>query len=437
MFPHRKFKIADHELGLKFVDGRFADVLPAGEHREFDPLRRVTVETVNLRDVFFRHPQIDVLAKAFRNRGALAHVFDLADFQRAFVFVDGRFERMLGPGTHMLWVALRNVRVEFADMREAVFASAELPRVVQSGGFEDFATVLDLADTQRALVWVNGRFLKALKPGLFLLWKGLQDVRVEVLDATGVKLTHRQLPAIVNSPGAHGVLQLLVVEPGQVGLWFQDGTFTAELKPDVHAFWTGVGRSTFKLAELREQAMDVAGQEIMTRDHVTLRLNATLAFRVADALRSVSAVNDANAALYREAQLALRAVIGGRELDALLTEKDAVAAELQAIVAGKAAAMGLEVISLGIRDIILPGEMRELLNKVTEARKAAEASLITRREETAAARMQANTARILEGNPVLMKLRELEVLEKVAGKTNLKVVLGEQGGLTEKVMKLL
>jgi regulator of protease activity HflC (stomatin/prohibitin superfamily) len=130
-------------------------------------------------------------------------------------------------------------------------------------------------------------------------------------------------------------------------------------------------------------------------------------------------------------------VIGGREMDALLTDKDAVAAELQGIVGKAALAYGLEVRALGIRDIILPGEMKDLLNKVTEARKAAEASLITRREETAAARMQANTARILEGNPVLMKLRELEVLEKIAGKANLKVVLGEQDGLADKVMKLL
>ena len=81
--------------------------------------------------------------------------------------------------------------------------------------------------------------------------------------------------------------------------------------------------------------------------------------------------------------------------------------------------------SLGIRDVILPGEMKDLMNKVTEAKKAAEATLITRREETAAMRSQANTAKILESSPTLMRLRELEMLEKVAEKANLKVVLGE------------
>jgi len=96
----------------------------------------------------------------------------------------------------------------------------------------------------------------------------------------------------------------------------------------------------------------------------------------------------------------------------------------------------VSVTGLGIRDVILPGEMKDLMNKVTEARKAAEAALITRREETAAMRAQANTARLLEATPLLMRLRELEVLEKVADKANLTVVLGE-GGLADRVVKLL
>ncbi len=92
--------------------------------------------------------------------------------------------------------------------------------------------------------------------------------------------------------------------------------------------------------------------------------------------------------------------------------------------------------SIGIRDIILPGDMKELLNRVTEAKKAAEANLISRREETAAMRSQANTAKLLESSPVLMRLRELEVLEKIATHSKLSVVLGEKG-LTDQVVNLL
>ena len=102
----------------------------------------------------------------------------------------------------------------------------------------------------------------------------------------------------------------------------------------------------------------------------------------------------------------------------------------------RAGELGLEIVSVGIRDVILPGEMKDLMNKVTEAKKAAEANLIARREETAAMRSQVNTAKLLEGNPTLMRLRELEVLEKIIASGKLNVVLGEKG-LADRVVNLL
>ncbi len=135
-------------------------------------------------------------------------------------------------------------------------------------------------------------------------------------------------------------------------------------------------------------------------------------------------------------QLALRAVIGSRELDSFLTDKDAVASEMEELVRRRAAELGLGPASVRIRDVILPGDMKDLMSKVTEAKKAAEADLISRREETAAMRSQANTAKVLADNPTLMRLRELEVLERIATSGNLKVVLGEKG-LADRVVNLL
>jgi regulator of protease activity HflC (stomatin/prohibitin superfamily) len=145
---------------------------------------------------------------------------------------------------------------------------------------------------------------------------------------------------------------------------------------------------------------------------------------------------DAVQALYRDAQLALRATVGTRTLDGLLAEKDAVTDELAEALRKRAATLGIEVLGAGIRDIILPGDMKELMNRVTEAKKAAEANLVVRREETAAMRNQANTAKVLENNPTLMRLRELEVLEKIAVHAKLNVVLGEKG-LADRVVNLL
>jgi regulator of protease activity HflC (stomatin/prohibitin superfamily) len=135
---------------------------------------------------------------------------------------------------------------------------------------------------------------------------------------------------------------------------------------------------------------------------VTLGMNAVVTYRVADARTAVSTVDDVRQALYREAQLALRAVVGARELDTFLMEKDGVASELAEMVRSRAKTLGVELIAVGIRDIILPGEMKDLMNRVTEAKKAAEANLIARREETAAMRSQANTAKLLADNRVVI-----------------------------------
>jgi regulator of protease activity HflC (stomatin/prohibitin superfamily) len=219
-------------------------------------------------------------------------------------------------------------------------------------------------------------------------------------------------------------------------VWFRDGADQATLAPGSYAFWKGVGKLKLYDVDLKEQVLDISGQEIMTADKVTLRLNALVAYRITDALRSVTEVDGAAQALYRATQLALREAVGAKDLDMLLVGKDALAIELAAMIAPRAAELGITVVTAGVRDIILPGDMKDLMNKVTEAKKAAEASLITRREETAAMRMQANTAKILDTNPTLMKLKELEVLEKVADKANLTVLLGDEG-LASKVVKLL
>jgi regulator of protease activity HflC (stomatin/prohibitin superfamily) len=188
--------------------------------------------------------------------------------------------------------------------------------------------------------------------------------------------------------------------------------------------------------DLREKTIDISGQDIMTADKVTLRVNAVATYRVANPKKAVTETENVEQALYREVQLALRALVGARELDGFLNDKDSVSEELESAVRQRAADLGLELISVGIRDVILPGDMKELMNKVTEAKKAAEANLIARREETAAIRSQANTAKLLVDNPMLMRLRELEILEKIATHGTLNVMLGEKG-LSERIVNLL
>jgi regulator of protease activity HflC (stomatin/prohibitin superfamily) len=360
----------------------------------------------------------------------------IRDYERGLLYRNRVFVRILQPGWRFVFDPLLETKVERVSVRDTFLESRDLDVIVRSGALGNEALVLDLAEYQRALVWVDGRFVAILGRGLWVAWTVFRKVEAEVIDARSVRFVHSDLAAVLNSPTALRFLEAVQVDAGQVALALVDGRLMATLEPGRYAFWKDVARLKVVHVDLRERVLDVGGQEIMTADKVTLRLNAVLTYRVVDAARAVAAVESYEQALYREAQLALRAVVGARELDALVAGKDGVASELLALVRGWAAGVGLEVSGLGIRDVILPGEMKTILNRVVEAKKAAEADLVTRREETAAMRSQANTARIFESSPALMRLRELEVLEKVAGKAQLTVILGESG-LAEKVTKLV
>lgn len=362
--------------------------------------------------------------------------FKVRDHEMGLLFRDGEFRGLLEPGRHAFLDLRDEIAAVVCDRRAPFLVHDKLDLIVQSGALKGHAEVIDLRDDQRALVWIDRRFARVLGPGLHAYWAGPRDVRVEPLTVRGPRFEHDELPVIARSATAREHLELGQVERHGAGVLFIDGRHADTLEPGPYAFWKGRAEVRVVPVDLRERTLDLAGQEIMTADKVTLRLNAVATYRVADPRRALAAADDFAQALYREAQLALRAVVGGRELDALLAEKGAVAVEAASLLAPRAAGLGLEVLALGIRDLILPGEMKDLMNKVTEARKAAEANLITRREETAALRSQANTARLLAENPTLMRLRELEVLEKIAAAGDLKVVLGDKG-LADRVLNLL
>jgi regulator of protease activity HflC (stomatin/prohibitin superfamily) len=360
----------------------------------------------------------------------------IRSYETGLYFRDGEFKGLLGEGRHWLFDFFGKIRVDVANMREAWLAHDKLDMIFKSGALKDCAVVMDLKDHQRGLVWIEGRFSHLLAPGLYAYWTGQKDVRVEVVDARQVRFEHEDLKVIAATHMAKQLLDICTVDRDRVGVLFIDGRYIDTLRPGLYAFWKGAADARVVELDMRETTIDVSGQEIMTADKVSLRMNALVTYRIADARKAVSSTDDARQALYRETQLALRAIVGVRELDVFLSDKDVVAQEIEQAVRRRAGELGLSVVSVGIRDVILPGDMKDLMNKVTEAKKAAEANLISRREETAAMRSQANTAKLLADNPTLMRLRELEVLEKIASTGNLNVVLGEKG-LAERVVNLL
>src|SRR3954468_20656777 len=360
--------------------------------------------------------------------------------QRGLWFRDGDFVRVLGPGTHYNWRFLWSPsadRLEGIDTLKLRLEHPLLDVLLTNDDLRRELTVIDLADGERAIVWKDGRLLTILGPGRYAYWKTVQNsIDVEVWSIDTFRFAHRKLQAVLAASDAVKWFEGVMVGDNEDVLLYRDGVLIDRLGPGLHVFWKGTGKITWKTVDRREQVADVAGQEIMTSDKVTLRVNLLVTYVVTDAVRAVTRTGDYAQALYREAQLVLRAAVGTKTLDALLGDKEAVGAEVREALAARAESIGVAVKSVGLRDIILPGDMKSLLNQVIAAQKEAEANLIKRREETAAARSQANTAKLLAENPMLTRIKELELLKDVLADTNATFVLGS-GDLSEQLRSLV
>jgi regulator of protease activity HflC (stomatin/prohibitin superfamily) len=188
--------------------------------------------------------------------------------------------------------------------------------------------------------------------------------------------------------------------------------------------------------ETRRQTVEVSGQEIPTQDKVTVRVNISAVFEIADATAARAGLKDLNEYLHRVLQIAVRQSLGKRALEQVLAEKTDIDEAVSAEVRREMQGFGVRVSVIALKDVILPGDIREILNQVVTAEKQAQANLIRRREETAATRSLLSTAKLMEGNPLLLRLKELEALEKIAGKVEKITVVGGLNALLERTVTL-
>lgn len=352
------------------------------------------------------------------------------------LFYKDEIKKVYEKGTYLVPNILGFHQIRIYNRNDFYFSHKLLTDIYKSEDLEKYIYFIDLKDDERAIIWKDGRFESILSTGLHAIWKDLFDVKIEVYNIRDTKFEHDKLHIIMNDDESEEDLDIFSVSEGYEGLYFFNGRFVEKLEPGKYAFWKGAGKVKIYHKDLKEQLLEVPGQDIMTSDNVTLRVTAIISYRIVDSLKTVLNIEDISTSIYRESQLAMRSVIGTKNLDNLLKEKDVVSEELNRIVAGILSKYGIEVIRLGIRDIILPGDMKEILNKVMEAKKKAEATLICKREETAAMRSQANTAKMLENNPTLIKLKELEILEAAVKNGKFNFVLGDKS-ISQSVMNLL
>jgi len=357
--------------------------------------------------------------------------------QRVLALNKGRFMGILGPGEHR--VRTRDVRMDVHDLAGGRFVSAldaALFREKAELAAEHLTEVRTGAD-EVAVVFRDGRAFDVLAPdNRAVFWTDAGPWTVERADLTETLVVPDALAGKLVRASLTGRVASFEVPDGHVGLMSVEGAFERALEPRTHRFW-GMGRKvTVKLVDTRWRSHDVTGQEILTADRVTLRVNLAADFRVTDPVLAVGAVKDFEEALHRALQFAFRKTLGAKGLDAILAEKVTVDAEAADAVRAEMATLGVEVGAIALKDVVLPGEMREILNTVVAAQKEAEANVIRRREETNATRSLLNTAKVMAENPVMLRLKELEALETIAGKVERLTVMNGTEGLMRDVAKL-
>jgi regulator of protease activity HflC (stomatin/prohibitin superfamily) len=369
----------------------------------------------------------------------------VAQHERALVWKNRSFERVLKPGVYWLFEPFARIEVHTYDLAVPEFEHARVDFLVKEARevIDQHFQVIELKDREIGLVFRNGHLVSILAPGKRqLYWRGPVEIRVEVRDLADVfEIDAATARLVARAKGALGTaaaeaVSAVEVPDGSLGLLVVDGELKRMLEPGLHAFWKFQRTLKVEMVDLRLQSMEVSGQEILTRDKVSLRVNLTALWQVLDAVKARSALTNFVEYVYKELQLALREAVGTRSLDELLGEKGVLDREIGNIVRAKVEEHGIAVKSVGVKDVILPGEMKTILNQVVEAEKIAQANLIKRREETAATRSLLNTARLMDENPTLLRLKELETLEKVTEKIDKLTVFGGLEGVLKDVVRI-
>ncbi len=342
--------------------------------------------------------------------------------QRGILLRDGVAKEALMPGRHRFFGKTDVVYLHIDELVLGV--SAELRAVIPSDWYEEF----EVAEDERAVLFVDGVPSKYLRPGVHRHWK-LQNVSVKLVRYDADKALAKPTKELMQIIPASDV-SFQVIAEYERGVLFVGGRAERLLEAGIHVFWTQAHAPVaITKVDLRTQLVNVMGQDLMTRDKVTLRLTLTAEYEVQDVMRSVLLRESVRDAVYLRLQLAAREYVAGVKLDDLLDGRSDFAAHLQDALTSDVEAMGLKLVRLGVKDIVLPGDMKVLMNRVIEAEKEAAAKVILRREDVAAMRSLAQSAKVLEESPGAMRLKEMEALKDIlSGVADLHVVVGDGPG---------
>lgn len=329
------------------------------------------------------------------------------------VFKNGDYERFLDAGKH--WIGMNRTLATYS-LFHPFEPSMELDLLLEDKALAKRLEVVEVNDHQIVLRFEKNKLKSVLTTGRYAFWKGQVDYIFEPIDLSDTDEIKGINQNLFQRPPLSAFTRTFIVESFEKGLLFVNGKFERTLNPGTYRFWKNATSIEVQKADMRQRQLEVAGQEILTKDKAALRVNFYVHFKVTYIKTALIENKSFIDQLYILMQFALREFIGTLTLDELLEKKDEIGPYIMTHFSEKSAHLGVELSSAGIRDVILPGEIKAIMNQVLVAQKRAQANIITRREETASTRSLLNTAKLMEDNAMLFKLKEMEYVEKIAEK---------------------
>lgn len=340
--------------------------------------------------------------------------------------------RILATGKY--WLGFGE-KVEIYDLASTFQTPYDIDVLLQVEGFRNLVEIVEVADNELCLVFVNNRYEKVLSAGRHVFWKGLKEYRFQVENISSIEIAATVDRQLLEKQTLAYYVRQYKLEPSEKGLLFVDGVFAKVLDAGTYMWWKNATTIAVTKADMRTATLEVIGQEILTKDKAQIRINFSAQYQVTDIVKALLENKDYEKQLYTLMQLVLRTYIGQMTLDELMENKAEIAKYIIGVSAEDVKALGLLVLNAGVKDIILPGDVRDIMNQVLIAEKRAQANIITRREETASTRSLLNTAKLMEENAMLFKLKEMEYVEKIAEKINTISVSGN-GQIVDQLRQL-
>ena len=352
-------------------------------------------------------------------------------YYKALIFKNGRYIKMIGEGTYWFLPA---DNVMMYDMSKPFVATIPLNELLTDEALADALYIADIKTNELGLFYENGLFRQVLLPGRYAWWKGIQVYNVVIADTANFEISGDIDRALLARPELASYVRVYSVESYEKGLLFVDGVYSKELTAGFYYFWKNATVLTVYKVDTRQQQMEMSGQEILTRDKANIRINFAFQYVVSDIFAAVKS-KEYEKQLYMLMQLALRSNTAIYTLDELLDKKETISNSVMETVAASTLQLGVNVNGCGIRDIILPGDVKDIMNQVLIAEKKAQANVIMRREETSSTRSLLNTAKLMEENEMLYKLKEMEYVEKIADKIS-NITVGGGGDIVGQLKQI-